>query len=95
AVVGLQKGEKKTVTVPPEKAYGQRQEDRIRKIPRDRFGEPSKRIEEGTVVQYRTQQGKARLATVAKVEEENVTLDLNHPLAGQTIKFELEIVDIK
>ncbi|NIR87916.1 peptidylprolyl isomerase [Candidatus Bathyarchaeota archaeon] len=95
AVVGLKKGEKKTVMVPPEKAYGQRQEGLTQKIPRDRFRELPQRIEEGTVVRYRTEQGKVRLATIAKVEEDNVTLDLNHPLAGQAIKFELEIVDIK
>lgn len=92
AVVGLEKGEKKTVVVPPEKAYGQRQEGLTEKVPRGEFREPP---EEGAIVQLRTDQGEVRLATIAKVEEDNVTLDLNHPLAGQTIKFELEIVDVK
>ena len=36
-----------------------------------------------------------KYATVAKVDEKNITLDLNHPLAGQTITFDLEIVDVK
>ncbi|MEJ2126050.1 MAG: hypothetical protein P8X87_03800 [Candidatus Bathyarchaeota archaeon] len=39
--------------------------------------------------------GALKYATVAKVDEENITLDLNHPLAGQTITFDLEIVDVK
>lgn len=91
AVLGLEKGEKKTVVVPPEKAYGQRQEGLTEKIPRDRFKEPR----EGAIIQIINEIGEVRLATIEKVEEDNVTIDLNHPLAGQTIKFEIEIVDIK
>jgi peptidylprolyl isomerase len=95
AVVGLESGEKKTVVVPPEKGYGKRQENLVTKMPRNKANEPPKGIEEGNIVRYRTEQGAVRLATVTKVEEDNVTLDLNHPLAGQTLTFDLEIVDVK
>jgi peptidylprolyl isomerase len=96
AVVGLEKGEKKTVIIPPEKAYGRRREDLVGKISRDRFGGiPLEHVREGTIVKLRTEQGEIRLATIVRVEEDDVTLDFNHPLAGQTIKFEIEIVDIK
>jgi peptidylprolyl isomerase len=95
AVVGLKTGDKKTVVVPPEKAYGQRKEGLTQKIRRDKSREPPKGIKEGSVIQYKNEQGKKRYATIAKVEEDNITLDLNHPLAGQTLNFDLEIVDVK
>ena len=95
AVVGLKNGEKKTVIVPPEKGYGERKENFITKMPRNKSNEPSKGIEEGNIVRYRTEKGAVKLATVKKVEEDNVTLDLNHPLAGQTLTFDLEILDVK
>lgn len=95
AVVGLKTGDKKTVVVPPEKAYGQRKEGLTQKIRRDKSREPPKGIEEGSVIQYKTEQGKNRYGTITKVEEDNITVDLNHPLAGQTINFDLEIVDVK
>jgi FKBP-type peptidyl-prolyl cis-trans isomerase 2 len=95
AVVGLDTGDKKTVVVPPEKAYGQRKEGLTQKIPRDKFKEPPKGIEEGNIIKYKTKQGKDMYATIAKVEEDNLTLDLNHPLAGQTLNFDLEILDVK
>jgi peptidylprolyl isomerase len=95
AVVGLDSGDKKTVVVPPEKAYGQRKDGLTQKIPRDKSREPPKGIKEGNIIQYKNEQGKNRYATIAKVEENNITVDLNHPLAGQTINFDLEIVDVQ
>jgi len=95
AVVGLKAGDKKTVVVPPEKAYGQRQDGLTQKIHRDKSKEPPEGIEEGNLIQYKTQQGNNMYATITKVEEDNITVDLNHPLAGQTISFDLEIVDVQ
>jgi peptidylprolyl isomerase len=95
AVVGLDTGDKKTVVVPPEKAYGKRENGLTQKIPRDKSKEPPEGVKEGNVVQYTTRQGKNMYATITKVEDDNLTLDLNHPLAGQTINFDLEIVDVK
>lgn len=94
-VVGLEEGEKKIVVVPPEKAYGEREEGLTKELPRETFRDSSQQIKKGMVLRYRTERGEVGLATIAKVKEENVTLDLNHPLAGQTIKFEIEIVDVK
>jgi peptidylprolyl isomerase len=95
AVIGLNNGEKKTVIVPPEKAYGERKEGLTQKMPRDKSKEPPKGIEEGKIVGYKTDKGTINYATVTKVEDDNVTLDLNHPLAGQKLTFDLEIVDVK
>lgn len=95
AVVGLENGAKETVVVPPENAYGERQEGRLTKMPRIKSNEPADGIEEGKIVRYKTEQGTFKYATVTKVEENNITLDLNHPLAGQTLTFDLEILDVK
>jgi FKBP-type peptidyl-prolyl cis-trans isomerase SlyD len=59
------------------------------------IGIPLEHIREGTIVKLRTEQGEIRLATIVRVEEDDVTLDFNYPLAGQTIRFEIEIVDLK
>jgi peptidylprolyl isomerase len=95
ALVGLETGEKKTVVVPPEKAYGKRNAGFTTKMPRNKSNEPEKGIKEGNIIRYKTEDGAVKVATVTKVEEDSVTLDLNHPLAGQTLTFDLEIVDIK
>jgi peptidylprolyl isomerase len=95
AVVGLKSGEKKTVVVPPEKGYGERKEGLTQKMPRDKSKEPPKALEEGKIVRYKTDKGTINYATVTKVEDDNITLDLNHPLAGQKLTFDLEIVEIK
>jgi len=95
AVVGLKTGDKKAVVVPPEKAYGQRKKGLTQKIRRDKSKEPPKGIEVGNLIQYKNEQGKNMYATITKVEEDNIAVDLNHPLAGKTINFDLEIVDVK
>lgn len=95
AVLGLESGEKKTVVVPPEKAYGERKDDLTKEMARDNSDEVTKNIKKGDVVRFRNAQGSVQYATVTKAEEEKVTLDLNHPLAGQTLTFDLEIVEIK
>jgi peptidylprolyl isomerase len=95
AVVGLKNGEKKTVVVPPEKAYGKRNEELTTKLPRNKSNEAEKGIEEGNIVRYKTDKGAVKVATITKVEKDSITLDLNHPLAGQTLTFDLEIVDVK
>ncbi len=95
AVVGLDSGAKKTVVIPPEKGYGLRKDGLFTEIARDKSKEPETGIMEGHVVCFKTDIGEIKYATVAKVEDDTITLDLNHPLAGQTITFDLEVVDVK
>ncbi|MFH1328169.1 MAG: peptidylprolyl isomerase [Candidatus Bathyarchaeota archaeon] len=95
AVIGLEKGEKKTVAVPPEKAFGHRQDSLVEEVTRDSLKVPPEQIQEGKVVTSRSEKGEVRIATIRKVEGEQITLDYNHPLAGQTLDFEIEIVDIQ
>jgi FKBP-type peptidyl-prolyl cis-trans isomerase 2 len=95
SVLGLRKGEKKNVILPPEKTYGQRQKNLLVYAPLESLQELGKPIQKGTIVPLKSEQGEVQLATIIHASEHTVTLDLNHPLAGQTIKFELEIVDVK
>lgn len=90
ALIGMEKGEKKTVTVPPEKAYGMPNPELIIKVPAEEFTKAGLEPQEGLYVM--TDSG---IAKILKVEESMVSLDFNHPLAGKTLIFEVEIMEIK
>lgn len=91
-LIGMEEGDVETITVPPEKGYGEPSEDHIREYPFDTFAgmlqddDP----EEGMVV--RSQDGRA--GEVVHVDEAVVRVDFNHRLAGETLEFEVEIVDV-
>ncbi|NJE02041.1 peptidylprolyl isomerase [Thermococcus sp. JdF3] len=90
ALLGMEIGEKKTVTIPPEKAYGMPNPELVIEVPLTEFTNIGMEPVEGMYVM--TDSG---IAKIAKVGEESVSLDFNHPLAGKTLVFEVEIVDIE
>ncbi|NJE08420.1 peptidylprolyl isomerase [Thermococcus sp. M39] len=90
ALIGMEVGEKKTITIPPELGYGMPKEELIINVPRSDF--ENARIEPVQDMYIMTDSG---IAKITKVGEEEVTLDFNHPLAGKTLIFEVEIVDIQ
>ncbi len=93
AISGMAVGDKKDVNVPCAQAYGERNLDARQAIPRDQI--PAEiPVEIGTQLQMQTPQGQAVPVTVAEVTETEVTLDANHPLAGQDLNFAIEIVGI-
>jgi peptidylprolyl isomerase len=93
AVTGMAVGETKTVEVPPEEAYGPRNEDLVRKMERATF--PSKiKPEVGTYINIRQPDGGMLETMIADVTEDFVTLDANHPLAGKALTFEIELLEI-
>jgi len=89
-LIGMEIGEKKTITIPPEKGYGMPREDLIIDVPASEFEKAGIEPVEGAYIM--TDSG---IAKITAVNEENVTLDFNHPLAGKTLVFEVEIVDIE
>jgi FKBP-type peptidyl-prolyl cis-trans isomerase SlyD len=92
-IEGMAKGEAKTAVVKPEDAYGHRHDELLHVVPKSGFqGEGE--ILVGMQVELDTEQGPA-IATVSKVDGEDVTLDLNHPLAGETLTFEISIADVR
>jgi FKBP-type peptidyl-prolyl cis-trans isomerase 2 len=90
---GMQVGDKKTFTVPPEEGYGERQNDLIGTVKKSSFPDhitPTL----GQEVQIQLAHGGAVGVTIIGIEGEQVTLDGNHPLAGHSLEFEIEMLDI-
>jgi FKBP-type peptidyl-prolyl cis-trans isomerase 2 len=92
-VLGLQVGEERTFAITPADAYGDRDEQRIFDVPRQRLGDIKAEI--GMQLGVQMGHGQHAMATVTAMSAESVTLDLNHPLAGQTLHFTIRIVEIK
>lgn len=93
ALPGMAVGDTKTVNVPCDEAYGEPVPDMRQAIPRD--GIPTDiPLEVGGRLQMQTQDGQVVPVTVVEVTEAEVTLDANHPLAGQDLTFQIELVAI-
>lgn len=94
AINGMKVGDKKSITIAPENGYGEYSDEKIIKTNRENFGEdfePQKNLQ----LALQLEGGHQTLATVTDFDDSMVTLDLNHPLAGKTLHFDLELVDIK
>jgi peptidylprolyl isomerase len=93
AIGGMAVGDKKDVNVPSAQAYGDVNPDARQAVPREQI--PAEiPLEVGTQLQMQTPQGQVMPVTVVDVTETEVTLDANHPLAGQDLNFAIEIVGI-
>ncbi len=92
-VTGMTVGEKKTVNIPFDEAYGQRNPDMIIEIPKDRFPEDME-IELGISLGMSDENGQQFQVTIVEIKDDVVMLDANHPLAGQDLIFDLELVEI-
>lgn len=92
AVVGMVKGEKKSISIGPDDAYGQRSEDLVFDFPLDNVPEGMD-LEVGMMLQLRDDQGNPVPAVVAALTDTCVTMDCNHPLAGKTLTFDIQIVE--
>jgi FKBP-type peptidyl-prolyl cis-trans isomerase 2 len=93
AVIGMEKGEGKEITLQPQDAYGESRPEMIQKFPRDQFpkdNEPSV----GMMLMLRTPEGQQMMATIKEVTDKEITLDLNHPMAGKVLNFKLKVVGI-
>lgn len=92
-VTGMAVGEKRTVTIPADQAYGAVQEEMILDFPRTQFP-PDMTPEVGMQLSMSNNQGQQFPVTIVEVKEDVVVLDANHPLAGKDLTFALELVDI-
>jgi len=93
AVEGMDEGEKKNITVEPENAYGEYNERGVVQVPRENLPEDIQ-PEKGMMLQLNTPEDQVVYVTVTEIEEENVTLDANHPLAGKTLNFDIELLQV-
>jgi FKBP-type peptidyl-prolyl cis-trans isomerase 2 len=92
-VTGMAVGDKKTVHIPADEAYGQKEEERIVQFPRANFP-PDMEPEVGMQLNMTNGGGQVIPVIIIGMDEENVTLDANHPLAGHDLIFDIELVDI-
>lgn len=94
AVDGLAIGESREVRLEPEEAYGDPREDLVVNVEKNQFP-PDAEPEVGQQVQVQVAPDQSRIATIQDIGEEAITLDLNHPLAGKALTFEVELVEIR
>lgn len=93
ALEGHSTGENFNVRVDPDKAYGQRDENLLQAVPRELFKGVDE-LKPGMQFEAETQNGR-EVVTVVNVEDEQVVVDTNHPLAGVTLNFDVTVVDVR
>jgi FKBP-type peptidyl-prolyl cis-trans isomerase 2 len=93
AVVGLEVGDKTTASIESTDAYGDRREDLELSIERNQLPEDIE-PQVGMQLQLNQPNGQPVPVQITKVEEENIMIDANHPLAGKDLTFDIELVDI-
>ena len=91
-VIGMKIGESKTLTIPPEDAYGPVRDDMIVEVKKDKIPEDIDTAV-GAKLQIQQPNGQPVPVTVTGATDDTVTLDANHPLAGKTLIFDVELVD--
>lgn len=93
AVDGMTVGESKSVTIEPDQAYGQRHEQLVQEVPKSALPEE---MEPATGMQLQSQSpdGQVMNLVVTEVQDDSITVDANHPLAGQALTFAIELVEI-
>lgn len=92
-VTGMAVGEKKTINIPFLEAYGAKNPDMIIDMPKDRFPQDME-LELGLPLAMSDGQGQQFQVVITEIKESSVVLDANHPLAGQDLIFDLELVEI-
>ena len=93
AVIGMETGESKTFTIPPDEAYGQPRDELKMEVNKSDFPDDIT-PEVGQQLQMKRADGNVINVVVADMEGEKVTLDANHPLAGKALTFDIELVEI-
>jgi FKBP-type peptidyl-prolyl cis-trans isomerase SlyD len=93
-LLGMEVGEKKECTVPPEKAYGERNDDALLRVPPQLFGDDLSALKVGSIV-HGTFDEVTCDAQITEIQEESIVLDMNHPLAGKTLQFAVEVLAVQ
>jgi FKBP-type peptidyl-prolyl cis-trans isomerase SlyD len=93
AMLGRSAGDRFEITLTPDKAYGEHRSDAVQRIPKKRLGKDL-RLRPGLQTMVQTNQG-PRPVTVVKVGMSVVDVDLNHPMAGKTLTFDIELIEVR
>ena len=93
AVVGMEKDEEKEITLKPSEAYGEPNPSMVKEVPRDQLPKDPE-PKEGMGLILNGPNGMQLPAKIVEVSPDKVKIDLNHPLAGKTLKFKIKVVEI-
>ncbi|BDQ33327.1 FKBP-type peptidyl-prolyl cis-trans isomerase [Pseudodesulfovibrio portus] len=93
AVLGKSVGDTVTTEIPPEEGYGEPNDQLVFQVRKEQLP-PNVELEVGIMLEIRTEDGQPAYVRVTEFDEELVTLDGNHPLAGQTLVFDIEVVEV-
>ncbi|MAF50647.1 MAG: peptidylprolyl isomerase [Nanoarchaeota archaeon] len=93
AVVGMRVNEEKEFTIKSADAYGEPNDKAIQKLPRDKLPKDQE-PKEGMMLTMQTADGKQANAKIVKVEEKEITIDMNHPLAGKDLTFKIKVLEV-
>ena len=93
ALLGLRPDDEQTVDIGPELAFGFPDETFIRSFPRAEF-DPDLELLEGLIIEFSTPGGDTLPGTILEFNDKEVRADLNHPLAGQTVRYSVKIIDV-
>ena len=94
AVKGMKLNETKKITIAPEEAYGEAKPEMVQTIGKDQLP-PDMKVEVGQQLASQMPDGQQIVVTVTDVKENEITIDANHPLAGKTLNFDIEVVKIE
>ena len=94
AIEGLHAGDALDVTVPPEDGYGTRDESNVFDVDREEFPDDAE-LEEGNEFVAEGEDGAALTMRIVALHDEHVTVDANHPLAGETLNFRVRLLDVR
>ncbi|BFM50347.1 peptidylprolyl isomerase [Marinomonas sp. THO17] len=92
ALLGLEKGSEASFVMPPEKAFGAHNESNLQRIPRAQFDMD---LQEGMVVSFADVSKNELPGVIAEIGAEDVLVDFNHPLAGRTLTFKVQIISVE
>ena len=92
-LMGASQGETRTFTLPPERAYGERDDDAVQQVSRDQFPE-NMEIKPGMIMAAQTDQGPIPF-TISEINGDQITIDFNHQMAGKTLTFEVEVIEVR
>lgn len=93
ALIGLKEGDEQTIDIGPDLAFGYIDETLFRAMARAEF-DPDMELEPGLIIEFATEDGETLPGTILDFNDSEVRVDLNHPLAGQTVRYSVKIVAI-
>jgi FKBP-type peptidyl-prolyl cis-trans isomerase SlpA len=90
-IAGAEPGKRYVFQLEPQQAFGERRDELVQALPRAGFA-PEMNLEQGTVVEFSSPEGTPHAGIVRAANDHEVRVDFNHPLAGRTVRFEIEVL---